>query len=150
VTQQTTAVSPIIPSVKEMPMYKASITTKSDRKKCVATTRHGQFEMSTDGVASNPVDVLLASLCACLGHYVGDFFAQEHVAVSEYSVSAESAATDDGARLGDIRVAFAANGVKWNEALQDKMLQFVTKCRIHSTLKANSRIMMTIVPSARQ
>ena len=124
-------------------MFKAKIVNKGDLK-YHATTQTSSFDMASDGTAPNPVDTLLASLCACLGHYVGDFLRQEKIAFSEYSVSAESELTEDHVRLADIRVAIEVQNAVWNEAMRSSMLDFITKCYIYNTLKANSRITMNV------
>lgn len=128
-------------------MFEAKITSKGD-KKYHATTQHSQFELASDGSASKPADVLLASLCACLGHYVGDFLRQEKIAFSEYSVRADSELTKDQSRLADIHVAIEVPGAQWDDAAKSAMLKFITKCYIYGTLKANSRIHLNVVAPA--
>jgi len=131
---------------KEQAMFEATITSKGDDK-YHATTRHSQFELASDGSASKPGDALLASLCACLGHYVGDFLKQEKIAFSEYSVRADSDLTQDQSRLADIRVAIEVPGARWNDAAKSAMLKFIRKCYIYGTLTANSPIHLSVVAS---
>lgn len=120
-------------------MFKAAIVSKGDHK-YFATTQHSQFLLASDGSGSKPTDALLASLCGCLGHYVGDFLQQEKIAFSEYSVSADSELTEDQTRLGDIHITVEVKDASIAKAAYDKMLIFITQCYIYNTLKANSKI----------
>jgi len=124
-------------------MYRAKIVSKGDQI-YHATTSASRFEMGSDGVHSNPVDTLLASLCACLGHYVGDFLHQEKLTFSEYSISAEAELTKDHSRLADIHVAIQIEGAVWEEATTAALLNFVKQCCIHNTLKANSQVFIKV------
>lgn len=122
-------------------MYQAKIVSKGDRK-YHATTRDSHFDMGAEG--SNPVDALLASLCACLGHYVGDFLPKEKISFSEYVVSAASELTEDKSRLADIHVVIEVKDATLAETQKADMVYYISKCYIYQTLKANSRIMFKV------
>jgi len=124
-------------------MYQAKISCRGDRK-YHATTRDSHFDMGVDG--SNPVDALLASLCACLGHYVGDFLHEEKISFSEYIVGADSELTEDKSRLADIHVAIEVKDASLDENRKADLLNYITKCYIYQTLKANSKILSRVVP----
>ena len=123
-------------------MYQAKIVTKGDNR-FHATTRDAGFEMGVD--SSNPVDVLLASLCACLGHYVADFLRQEKIRFSEYSICADSELVEDKSRLGDIHVVIDVKNATWNRKARAGLLDFITTCCIFGTLKANSDVRLKLV-----
>ena len=124
-------------------MYQANISCRGDRK-YHATTRDSHFDMGADG--SNPVDALLASLCACLGHYVGDFLREEKIKFPEYVVSADSELTADKSRLADIHVAIEVKDASLDETQRAGLVNYITKCYIYQTLKANSEIQFRVVP----
>jgi len=123
-------------------MYQAKIVSRGDRK-YHATTRDSHFDMGVG--ASNPVDALLASLCACLGHYVGDFLREEKIGFSEYVVSADSQLTEDQSRLADIQVAVEVKAASLDATQKADMVKYISKCYIYQTLKANSKIMLPVV-----
>ena len=120
-------------------MYQAKISCKGDRK-YHATTSDSHFDMGVGG--PNPVDTCLASLCACLGHYVGDFLHKEKIGFTEYTVGADSELTDDKSRLADIHVAVEVKDASLDETQKAGLLNYITKCYIYQTLKANSKIML--------
>jgi uncharacterized OsmC-like protein len=123
-------------------MYQAKIASKGDRK-YHATTRDSHFELGVGG--SNPVDAMLASLCGCLGHYVGDFLHEEKIIFSEYIVSADTELTKDKSRLADINIAIEVKDAPLSEIKKSQMLKFISKCYIYNTLQANSKIIFKIV-----
>lgn len=120
-------------------MYQAKITSNGNEK-YHATTRNASFDMASDGTSSKPTDVLLASLCACLGHYVGEYLHQRKIQFSTYTVSAESRLASDRSRLGDIDVAIGVSGATMNDSTRTGMLEHLVQCHIYGTLKANSNI----------
>lgn len=123
-------------------MFQAKITSKGDLT-YHATTRDSHFDMGANG--SNPVDTLLASLCGCLGHYVGDFLHGKKISFSEYVVRADSELTADKSRLADIQVAIEVKDATLDETQKADLVNYISKCYIHQTLKANSKIMFTVV-----
>ncbi len=125
------------------PKYSASIENRGDSKH-YATTRHGAFVMDTEGQAANPVDTLLASLCACLGHYVRDYLRDQQLACAGFSIAAEAGVSDDNLRLGDIRVVIDVRGLTLAADRRSDLARFVTQCRIYSSLKANSKIQIDV------
>jgi len=120
-------------------MFSAKITSKGDRK-YHATTQHAQFNMASDGSSSKPADTLLASLCACLGYHVGEFLDQQKITYSDYTVGADSDLVPDQTRLADIHVTVKVTGEKLNQETASALLNHITRCYIHNTLKANSKI----------
>ncbi len=127
-------------------MYQAKIVSTGDDR-YHATTSHGRFDMASDRTSSTPTEALLASLCACLGHYVADYLHQQQIQFSTYSVSAESDLAADRSRLGDIHVAVTVADIAMDEATKAAMLQYVTRCHIYGTLRANSAVRIDVVTS---
>ena len=126
-------------------MYAAKTVSKGD-KRHLATTRHAEFTMATDGSASSPGDALLGSLCACLGHYAGDYLHREQIVFSEYSVSAESELSDDRTRLAEIHVSIEFKDAVLTESQRLELSNFVTQCFIYGTLKANGPVTIGVQP----
>jgi uncharacterized OsmC-like protein len=124
-------------------MFQAKIVRIGD-KKYHATTRHGSFDLASDGTSSKPADVLLASLCACLGHYVAEYLQQQNIRFSDVTLCAESALVADRSRLGDIRVTIEISNATLDDAAKAGMMQYVTQCYIYGTLKANSAVFIEV------
>jgi len=100
--------------------------------------------MASDGSAAKSTDVLLASLCGCLAHYVGDFLRERSIRFSDYAISAESELTEDRVRLSTIRVEIELRDSQLSDAEQAELVKFVTQCQIHNTLKANAPIPISL------
>lgn len=81
-------------------MYSASIVNKGDLQYHAATKDY-RFLMGEDG--GNPIDVLLASLCACVGHHVRDRLVEQKIAFSALTVKADGSLAGD--KLSIARIA---------------------------------------------
>ena len=124
-------------------MYRASTENKGDSKH-YATTKNHHFMMDTAGQASNPVDALLASLCACLGHNVRDYLREKKHTYNAFTISASAEPTEDQKRLSDINVSIDLKDTQLDEHQRDELLKYVERCKVYNTLKANSRILITL------
>jgi len=124
-------------------VYSASIENRGDSKYHASTGASG-FVMDTAGQGVSPVDALMASLCACLGHYVRDYLREQQVDYSSFAVAAEAEAVEKGARLGDIAVVIALEGARLDAPRRRDLLAAVERCIIFKTLSANSRIVKTL------
>jgi len=124
-------------------MYQAKIASTGDRK-YHATTSDSHLDIGLGG--PNPVDTCLASLCACLGHYVGDFLRKEKIGFTEYTVGAESELTEDKTRLADIHIAVEVKDASLDEPRKADLMNYITKCYIFQTLKANSKMILKVMP----
>jgi uncharacterized OsmC-like protein len=124
-------------------VYSASIDNRGDSKYHASTGAFG-FVMDTDGQGVSPAGALLASLCACLGHYVRDFLGEQKLAYSSFAVMAKAEAAEDGPRLGEISVVIALRGAELDALRQSALLTYVERCMIFNTLSANSRIVKTL------
>ena len=124
-------------------MYSASIENSGDTKYHATTGTFG-FVMDTDDHGVQPVDALMASLCACLGHYVRDFLNEQKAAYSSFTVEAKAGLAQDGQRLGEISALIAINGARLDDRQQSGLLTYVEKCKIYNTLSANSPIVKNL------
>ena len=120
-------------------MYNASIENRVDTK-YYASAGNYAYVMDTEGHGIGPVDALMASLCACLGHYVRDFMRKEKAAYTSFNIKAEAGSSQNGRRLGDISVVIAMSGAELDERQERDLLAYVEACKIHATLKANGHI----------
>ncbi len=125
------------------PTYSAAVENRGDST-YVATTRHGTFVMSTGGRGPNPVDTLLASLSACIGHYVHDFLRDRKLENDGFTVDANATSTPDGARLGSIEVTIGVNGVVLDDHLRQEILLAAEHCKVHNTLKTGCDIRLSV------
>ncbi len=117
------------------PTYSAAVENRGDST-YVAMTRHGTFVMSTGGRGPNPVDTLLASLSACIGHYVHDFLRDWKVENDGFTINANATSTPDGARLALIEVTIDVKGAVLDDHLRQELLLAAEHCKVHNTLKA--------------
>jgi len=124
-------------------MYRATIENHGDSSYHATAGGFG-FVMDTEGRGVGPVDALLASLCACVGHYVRDFLRLKAIEPIRFTVESSAESTADGTRLGDIDVRIQLMGPALDPKLRQELLVFVEKCKIHSSLKTNSKITKTV------
>ncbi len=128
-------------------MYCASIENRGDST-YHATTRHSTFVMATDGHGANPVDAMLASLCACIGHYARDYLREERISASKLTVKAEAQGTADGARLAEIAIRIDVDDAHLDEGRRGELVQRAERCKIHNTLKAGCALRITVGPTS--
>jgi uncharacterized OsmC-like protein len=115
-------------------MYAASIENRGDTR-YHATTRHAAFVLDTAGQGANPVDALLASLCACVGHYVRDYLHDQGIAYGGFTVDAEATATADGKKLAGITLWIDLRDAELGDQKRAALLAFVERCKVHGTLR---------------
>jgi uncharacterized OsmC-like protein len=115
-------------------MYKAIIENKGDSK-YYATTRHSSFMLDTEGQESNPIDALLACLCACMGHYIRDYLVDHRIPHNGFSLEAEAGVTPDKARLGRIDVHIKVKEAKLDDRQISELLKSFETCKIHKIMK---------------
>ena len=125
-------------------MYCASVENNGDMR-FHATTRDGSFTMAINGNGANPVDTLLAALCGCIGHYVGDFVREQRIPSPGFTVKAEGRQTEDGTMLSAIDLFVELKSIKLENEEKEALLKYVERCKIHNTLKAGCRIRLALV-----
>ncbi len=123
--------------------YSAAVENRGDST-YVATTRQGTFVMSTGGRGPNPVDTLLASLAACVGHYVHDYLRDQQLANGGFTVNASATSTSDGARLAVIEVTIDIKGAALDVRQREELLLAAEHCKVHNTLKAGCDIRLAV------
>lgn len=120
-------------------MYSAMIENNGDSK-YYATTKDYSFVIDSEGEGANPIDTLLASLCGCIGHQAREFMREQQIACNGFTVRAEAGLTKDKVRLSDISVFLDMKNIKLDKRQRTELLRYVERCKIHNTLKSNSRI----------
>ncbi len=128
-------------------MYSASVENKGDST-YHATTRHSGFLMGTEGQGANPVDAMLASLCACIGHYARDYLLERRLLGSGFIVKAEAEATEDGARLAEVTIQIDVKDVHLDARSREELVRTAEQCKIHNTLRAGCAIRITLGPAS--
>jgi uncharacterized OsmC-like protein len=124
-------------------MYQALVENLGDTK-YHAKTRHGSFIMDTSAEASNPVDALLASLCACVGHYVHDYQRDRGFPPAAFTVRAEASATPDGSRLAAIAVSIDLRDIVLRPSQVAELMAVIEKCKVLGTLRRGCPIEVTL------
>jgi len=114
-------------------MYKAIVENKGDSK-YYASTRHSGFVLDTEGKESNPIDALLASLCACMGHYVRDYLADQRISHNGFSLEAKAGVTPDKTRLAPIDVQIKVKDAKLDDRQISELLKSVEVCKIRKIM----------------
>jgi uncharacterized OsmC-like protein len=120
-------------------MHQTTIVS-TEARKCHASGEKLSIDMASDGLGANPVDVLLASLGACIGHYVGLFLEREGVVHGSFEIDVQCEPVAGEAHLGTIHLAIRVRGANLAAAQKEALRGFVTQCRIHATLSAALRI----------
>ncbi len=125
-------------------MYSASIENRGDSRHYAVAAEYG-FVIDTEGQGAHPVDVLLASLCGCIGHHVREYLRERRLECAEFDVRSEADSTKDGLGLSDIRVKIDLKGAALGDFHRAELLRRAHRCRIHSALKAGSRVEMVLI-----
>jgi uncharacterized OsmC-like protein len=120
-------------------MYSASVENKGDSR-YYAATKDYSFVIDTAGQGANPIDTLLAGLCGCIGHWVGDYIRGERIDAGGFTVKAEAGLTSGRDRLSDINMVIEMKDARLDGRHGEELLKYVENCAIYNTLKANSRI----------
>ena len=92
----------------------------------------------------NPVDTLLASLCACIGHYGRDYLRDQNAVTDALIVNASATAAPDGARLAEIEVRIHLKGAALDDRQRQELLLAAERCKVHNTLKSACRIRVSL------
>ncbi|MBI4912033.1 MAG: OsmC family protein [Acidobacteria bacterium] len=130
-------------------MHQASIENRGDSR-LLATTRRGGFLMDAQGLGTDPVDALLASLCGCLGRSLRAFLHQERRGGEAFTISARAGLTPDGTLVDTIEVLVSPEGSWWNEAQRERMLQSLRGSKVFRILSVVPGIRLALAePSVR-
>lgn len=128
------------------PIYTVSVEPDGDAT-FRATTRHSTFLMGGAGRGASPVDTLLASLCACIGHYAREYLKEADLSAASFTVKAGATGTPDGARIAAIDVAIEVKGAALDDAQRAELARAAERCKIHNTLEAGCEIRLTVAPA---
>lgn len=124
-------------------MYQASIASTGHRT-YHAVTANLTFDMGAEGKGASPVQVLLASLCGCIGHYVEIFLSQSSRSFESFEVSATCDPPTEGHDLGRIDLVIRVRGTELSDVAQAELCAFVTRCRVYGSLGAGSRVRISL------
>jgi uncharacterized OsmC-like protein len=124
------------------PRYTASVVNRGDAT-YEATTRDSTFLMGTGGPGANPIETLLASLCACIGHYVRDYL-QTAMVTSMVASRAPSAVGVAEALTANSSEIFVVDGADLDERQRAELLRSAEHCKIHNTLKAGCDVRIAV------
>jgi uncharacterized OsmC-like protein len=123
-------------------MYTATAVNRGDHR-YAATATGFAFTMGQD--AASPIDILLASLCACVAHHVRDGLVARAIAFSTLTVEAIGELTPDRMALERISVGMKVAGTSLSEAQADELVAWAGRCPIYNTLAKGTKIEVAIV-----
>ncbi len=118
-------------------MYSASIENNGNRQYRASTKGYG-FLMGQEG--ANPIDVLLASLCACVGHHFRDHMVAQTWVFSLMTVTANAELAADKLALARIAVSVDVQGAQMTEAQKSELLRQASRCPIYNSLSKGADI----------
>lgn len=110
-----------------------------------ATTTKGQFTLATGGAqGSNPVEAMLASLCACMGHHAKEYFQEAGLPEPVFDLQAQADLAPDQTRLTGFKVAVDLAGTPLTPGQTTALLDRVRTCHIYRTLRQLEDIPVTV------
>lgn len=122
-------------------MYRASIENRGDSR-FHAVTRNGALVLDTEGGGANPVDLLLASLCGCVGHYVRACLRDRQIASRGFTVDAEASTTPDETELSLITLSLDLPGVTLDEPTRAALLGYVERCKVLKIVRRGTEVVL--------
>lgn len=123
-------------------MYRSVIENNGDSK-FYAKMGDSSIVFDAAGNGANPVDAMLAALCACMGHYVRDYLDGHH-GKSGFSIEAEAGVMSDKTSLACIDVRIDLKSVKLNDREASDLLKVVQKSKIHRILNENPGVTVAL------
>lgn len=112
-------------------MYTATVENNGSQQ-YRATSRGYEFVMGLNG--ANPIETLLAGLCACVAHHVRDRMIERKIAFTAFAMKAEAERTEDGLALAKIGVSIEVWGVPLSAAEGDDLVAQAKECPLYNTL----------------
>ncbi|MTJ82481.1 MAG: OsmC family protein [Telmatospirillum sp.] len=122
-------------------MYSAMIKN-SGNFQYHAEVKSYKFLMGQDG--GNPIDVLVASLCACIGHHARDFLVEQKIVFSTLIVRADASLAADKLSLSHISVKFELVDGQATDAQKKDLLRQAELCPIYNTINKSTEIELSI------
>jgi uncharacterized OsmC-like protein len=123
-------------------MYNASVANKGD-KQYWATTKEYRFLMGEEG--ANAIDVLLASVCGCVGHHIRERLVERRIAFSKFTIEAEATRSDDKLFLTAISVVLKVEDCTLTPADKQDLQQQSGHCPLYNTLGKALAISFSVV-----
>lgn len=127
-------------------MFHALITNSGDSR-YHATTRDSSFVLDTKGNGANPIDALLASLAACVGHHIIYWMRDRAIVNPGFTISATGELADDHLRFSVIALIADLRAVDRAETEYGEILAYVQRCPIFGTLSSACRIEFSLADS---
>ncbi|GAA0585964.1 OsmC family protein [Rhizomicrobium electricum] len=112
-------------------MYTA-IVENNGSQQYRATSRGYEFVMGQSG--ANPIETLLAGLCACVSHHVRDRLIEKKIAFSKFAVKADAELVADGLSIARIVLAIEVRGAVVTAAQGDDLIEQSRQCPLYGTL----------------
>ena len=123
-------------------MYTATVVNRGNHRYAADATGFA-FTMGQD--AAGPIDILLASLCACVAHHVRDGLVERAIAYSTLTVEAVGELTADRTALEHISIGMKLADASLSKVQADEVIACASRCPIHNTLAKSTGIDIAIV-----
>jgi uncharacterized OsmC-like protein len=127
-----------VPSVDNR-LFQASVENRGDHG-YHATTQDARMVLATDGSGGHPIDVLLASLSACIAHHIVVWLRDRNLDNPGFGVSASGTLTEDRRLLSGISVTSDIARVADDAVKRKELLEYVGRCPVYRTLSAGCPI----------
>jgi uncharacterized OsmC-like protein len=125
-------------------MYTA-IVENNGSQQYRAASRGYEFVMGLNG--ANPIETLLAGLCACIAHHIRDRLIERKIAFSMFAVKADAELVEDRLSIARIGVSIAVRGAVLSAADGDDLVAQARQCPLYNTLVKGTVIEIGCVAS---
>lgn len=112
-------------------MYTA-IVENNGSQQYRATSRGYDFVLGEKG--ANPIETLLAGLCACVAHHVRDRLIERKKAFVTFAVKADAELVEDGLAIAKIGLAIEVRGAALTMAEGNDLVAQAKECPLYNTL----------------
>jgi uncharacterized OsmC-like protein len=97
-----------------------------------ATSRGYEFVMGQSG--ANPIETLLAGLCACVAHHVRDRLIERKIVFTKFAIKADAELTEDGLAIAIIGISIDVSCGALTAAQGDDLIEQSRHCPLYNTL----------------
>lgn len=123
-----------------MNKYRVEITPTED---FTFNVRSHTYECAIDSKGQkglSPPDAFLASLGSCIGVYLRKYSDTAGLHLADFKITVEAQFQQDPLCFKTINVQVDLRGVPLDERRKKALLEFVKKCPVHNTLKADPQV----------
>jgi len=126
--------------------YKVELIRKGDSFMNVKT-KAGEFTIDLDGKEyPAPLEVLLASLGACMSFYIRKFINSLNIPFDIFKVQVDAdLILEGGYKFKKINVSIDTDGAVLDDAKKLSLIQFVKNCPVHNTLRSQPEIEVNVL-----